>query len=72
MKFKFNNITYDILKKVALRYMPAVITLWLTISKIWNLPYGVEIGATLGAVNLCLGECLGVSSSNYYNDNKEE
>ena len=32
------NKTYDILKKVALIFLPALATLWLTIGKIWVCP----------------------------------
>ena len=66
MKFTFDNITYDFLKKAALIYLPSYITFFLAMVKIWGIPYGVEIGATLAAFNTFLGACLGVSSSNYY------
>ena len=58
--------TYDILKKVALIFLPALATLWLTVGKIWALPYTTEIGATITAVAVFLGACLEVSSKNYY------
>ena len=61
----FNNRTYDILKYVALIALPALQVFWLTIGKIWNLAYTVEIGATIGAVALLLGTLLGVSTKNY-------
>ena len=60
------NETYDILKKVALIFLPALATLWLTVGKIWALPYTTEIGATITAVAVFLGACLEVSSRNYY------
>lgn len=56
------NTTYDILKYVALIALPALQVFWLTIGKIWDLAYTVEIGATIGAVALLLGTLLGVSS----------
>lgn len=59
---KLNNQTYDILKYVALIALPAIQVFWLTIGKIWDLQYTVEIGATIGAVALLLGTLLGVSS----------
>lgn len=61
-----DNKTYDILKKVALIFLPALATLWLTIGKIWGLPYTTEIGATITAVAVSLGACLEISSKNYY------
>ena len=60
------NETYDVLKKVALIFLPTLATLWLTVGKIWALPYTTEIGATITAVAVFLGACLEVSSKNYY------
>lgn len=62
---KLNNKTYDILKYVALIALPAIQVFWLTIGKIWNLNYTVEIGATIGACALLLGTLLGVSNANF-------
>lgn len=62
---KLDNRTYDILKYVALIALPALQVFWLTIGKIWNINYTVEIGATIGAVALLLGTLLGVSTSTY-------
>lgn len=67
---KFNNKTYDVLKYIALIALPAIQVFWLTIGKIWNIDYTVEIGATIGACALLLGTLLGVSAKNYY-ENKE-
>lgn len=64
---KISNQLYDILKYIALIALPAIQVFWLTIGKIWDLQYTVEIGATIGAVALLLGTLLGVSS---YNHNK--
>lgn len=63
-----SNKLYDLLKKVALYILPALATLWLTLGKIWGLPYTTEIGATITAVDVFLGACLGISSKNYYED----
>lgn len=62
---KFKNETYDVLKYVALIALPGIQVFWLTIGKIWDLSYTVEIGATIGAVALLLGTLLGVSTANY-------
>lgn len=62
---KLQNRTYDILKWIALVCLPALQVFWLTIGKIWDLSYTVEIGATIGAVALLLGTLLGVSTVNY-------
>lgn len=57
------------MKYIALIALPAIQVFWLTIGKIWDISYTVEIGATIGAVALLLGTLLGVSTSNY---NKEQ
>lgn len=65
---KFSNKTYDTLKYIALIALPAIQVFWLTVGKIWDISYTVEIGATIGAVALLLGTLLGVSTKNYYED----
>ncbi len=65
---KLNNKVYDVLKWVALLVLPALATLIATIFKIWNIPYGVEISATIMAIDTFLGAVLGISTYNY---NKE-
>lgn len=65
---KLSNKTYDTLKWVALIALPALQVFWLTIGKVWNIDYTVEIGATIGAVALFLGALLGVSTDNYRAD----
>ena len=69
---KFNNRTYDILKYVALIALPAIQVFWLTIGKIWNIDYTVEIGATIGAVALLLGTLLGVSTKNWLAEKEQD
>lgn len=63
----FSNKTYDILKWVALICLPALQVFWLSISEIWHLNYGSEIGATIGAIALLLGSLLQISN---YQHNK--
>lgn len=60
-----SNKAYDILKNIALIILPALATLWLTIAKIWGLPYGEEIAATITAVDVFLGAILKISSTFY-------
>ena len=67
-QMKLSNKTYDTLKWVALIALPALQVFWLTIGKVWNIDYTVEIGATIGAVALFLGALLGVSTDNYRAD----
>lgn len=68
----FSNRTYDVLKYIALIALPALQVFWLTIGKIWNIDYTVEIGATIGAVALLLGTLLGVSTKNYLADKEQD
>lgn len=60
-----SNKVYDVLKYIARYVLPALATLVITICKIWNLPYGEEIGATIMAVDTALNIILGISSYNY-------
>ena len=64
-----SNKTYDILKFIALVFLPALGTLYFALSQIWGLPYGEEIVGTITAVDTFLGAILGISSINY---NKKE
>ncbi len=63
---KMKNETYDILKYVAQILIPAIATLYFSVSQIWGLPYGEQIVGTLTAVDAFLGVCLGISSDNYH------
>ena len=64
----FSDKTYDRLKWIAQYLLPAMATLWITLAKIWGLPYGSEIGGTISAIDLFLGVILGISSHNYAGD----
>lgn len=59
------NKTYDILKFIALIGLPAIGTLYFTLSQIWQLPLGEEIVGTITALDVFLGIILGISSNNY-------
>ena len=63
---KMENKTYDILKYVAQILIPAIATLYFSVSQIWGLPYGEQIVGTLTALDAFLGVCLGISSDNYH------
>ena len=60
-----SNKTYDTLAYLGRIVLPALATLWLTLSKIWNLPYGNEIGATVSAIALFLNAVLKINSMSY-------
>lgn len=60
-----NNKTYDILKWVALVFLPALGTLYFALAQTWVLPYGEEVVGTVVALELFLGALIGVSNSTY-------
>jgi len=60
-----SNKTYDILKKIAQYWLPALGTLYFTLAGIWGLPYGEEIVGTITALDTFLGVILGISSIMY-------
>lgn len=67
-----SNKVYNILKYIALIYLPAIGTLYLTLAGIWGLPYGEQIGATITAIDTCLGAFLGISTKAYNSKKKKE
>lgn len=64
------NKTYDTLKFIAQILLPAIATLWVAISTIWNLPLGKEIEQTITAIVVFLDAVLGITlakaSSDYH------
>lgn len=60
-----SNKFYDILKYVAQIVLPAVATLYFTLSGIWGLPYGEKIVGTITALDLFIGALLKLSNSQY-------
>lgn len=62
---KMSNNTYDILKWIALIFIPAVSALYFGLSQIWGFPYGEEIVGTLALIDTFLGALLGVSTAQY-------
>lgn len=63
---KLSNKIYDILKQIALIWLPAIATLYFALAGIWNLPYPDQIVGTLTAIDTFLGAVLGISSANYH------
>lgn len=64
-----SNKVYDVLKFVAQIVLPALATFYLTLAKIWSLPFGEEISGTIMALDTLLGACLMLSSKNYNKNN---
>lgn len=67
-----SNKVYDFLKKLAMVWLPALGTLYFALAGIWGFPYGEQIVGTITAVDTFLGVCLGISSSNYYEELEEQ
>lgn len=62
---KLSNKVYDVLKYIVIVFLPALEVLWLSLADIWNFPYALPIGATIGAFTFFLGAIIGVSSAKY-------
>ena len=64
------NKTYDILKFIAQVVLPLVATFIASLFEIWNLPFGVQISATIMAIDTLLGGILMKLSNNYHKGEK--
>ena len=69
---KLKDETYDLLKTIAIYIIPSVETCWLTLAAVWNLPYGQEIGITIGAVGMLIAGCIGMSIKEYEKEKAEK
>ena len=65
-----SNKNYDILKWVAMVFLPALGTLYFALAGIWNLPCGEQVVGTIAAIDTFMGVILGISSANYNKDTK--
>lgn len=63
---KISNKVYDVLKWIAMYFLPAAGTLYFALAGIWGLPYGEEIVGTITAVDTFLGVILGIASATYH------
>lgn len=64
----FNNKVYDVLKWIAMYFLPALGTLYFALASVWGLPYGEQILGTISAVDAFLGVVLGISKACYRGD----
>lgn len=70
---KLPDKIYNILKWICLICLPALAVLYFTLAKIWGLPYGAEIPATINAIAVFIGALIGISQINYNKEgNKNE
>ena len=63
-----SNKVYDILKWIALYLLPAMGTLYFTLSGLWGLPYGEQIVGTITAIDTFVAVIIGISKANYKGD----
>lgn len=61
-----SNKWYDVLKWIAMVFLPAIATLYFALAGIWGFPYGEEIVGTITAVDTFLGVLLGITSAQYH------
>lgn len=64
-RIKLSNNTYDVLKEITTVWLPALGTLYFTLSGIWGLPFGEQIVGTITALVTFLGVALHISTKNY-------
>lgn len=65
-----SNRTYDVLKQIALIYLPAIGALYFGLARIWALPYAEEIVGTISVIDTFLGAILGISTIEYNKNQK--
>ena len=62
---KMPNGVYDVLKWVAMLFLPALATFASGLFDTWGLPYGEQISQTIILLDAFLGACLAVSTVQY-------
>lgn len=65
-----SNKMYDLLKNIALVF-PLITALVIAIMKIWNIPYAVEVGLTLSAINTFIAGVVKISNTMYLKNKGE-
>lgn len=63
--FQWSDAVYDRVKFIAIHVIPAAEMFWGILASVWKLPYGTEIGATIGGFGLFVAMCLGFSKAEY-------
>lgn len=59
---------YDILAIIGRLILPAIATLYFTLSQIWHLPLGEELCGTLAALTVFLNSVLKIKSDEYWRE----
>lgn len=61
----FTNKAYNILKPIALIWLPAVATVYFALAGIWGIPDATQVVGSITALDAALGGLLGLSSKTY-------
>lgn len=69
---RLKDSVYNVLKWICLIALPALAVLYFTLSKIWGLPYGAEITATINAIAVFIGALIGISQININKEGSDE
>lgn len=62
---KFSNMGYNVMKQIALVWLPALATLYAGLAALWSLGHVSEVVGTISAVDTFLGLVLHISSGSY-------
>lgn len=62
-----SDAVYNILKTIAILFLPALGTLYFALAQIWHLPKAEEVVGSITAVDTFLGVLLGLSTMSYNN-----
>lgn len=60
-----SNKVYDVLKWVALVFIPSLITFYGVVGNVLNIPYTEVVLTIMGAFNVFMGSLLGISNMQY-------
>ena len=60
-----SNKIYNVIKWITALFIPALITLYLSLADVWNFPNPEKVVLTAAAVNVFLGVLLKVSDTQY-------
>lgn len=61
----FTNKAYNVLKSLALIWLPAAATLYFALAGIWEIPDATQVVGSITALDAVLGGLLGISSKTY-------
>lgn len=70
--FKWSNEFYDAVKYSAINIVPAIEFFWCLLATTWKLPYGLEIGTSIGGFGMFLALCIGMSKKEYEKAKQEK